>query len=275
VGCARYHKNDAGEYPHYRTVWFYPGVADSAYPNVIYNHFCTLHAHQLTIAKVNGADKVHYPEQAPVAAAALPGPYRGSNSILSRAEHLYQHERATNLSIHYAKMTEGVARKRQKRGDLGQKVDEGEHELVFSDDVELLPAPVATRQCPGVWIESLVGKEDQESGVVEVFGRLTAEGMTNLARALETDESWPFGASCHGALFRNDEKVPWCQVRALGNTTATDTRHHFSLHGGTCTGSTPLESRRCEECQDLLAHLLYIVRARQRRSTSPVVFDCD
>jgi hypothetical protein len=227
VGCARYRKNDAGEYPHYRTVWFYPGVADSAYPNVIYNMFCTLHAHQLTIAKVDAADKVHYPEDAPVAAAALPGPYRGSNSILSRAEHLYQHEQATNRAtqkgiLHDRRVARKRARKMQKRGmkrkltgDVGQRVDEGEYELVFSDDDELLPAPAdkeestATRQCPGVWIESLVGNEDQESGVVEVFGRLTEEGMTNLARALETGESWPFGASCHGALFRNDEKVPW------------------------------------------------------------------
>jgi hypothetical protein len=66
VGCAQWHKNDAGEYPSVTRVYFFPGTAqttDVCAPPVI-NIFCDLHAQDLQVAKKSGSTTTRHPGKA-------------------------------------------------------------------------------------------------------------------------------------------------------------------------------------------------------------------
>jgi hypothetical protein len=58
IGCAQWHKDDAGEYPSVTRVYFFPGdvakTSDVCAPPVI-NIFCDLHARDLQVAKKTGS----------------------------------------------------------------------------------------------------------------------------------------------------------------------------------------------------------------------------
>jgi hypothetical protein len=59
VGCAQWHKNDAGEYPKVTRVYFFPGMSQTsalrAQPAT--NIFCDLHARDLQVASTTGPSK--------------------------------------------------------------------------------------------------------------------------------------------------------------------------------------------------------------------------
>jgi hypothetical protein len=67
VGCAQWHKNDAGQYPSVTRVYFFPGNAantsDVCAPPVI-NIFCDLHARDLQVAKTTASTITRNPRKA-------------------------------------------------------------------------------------------------------------------------------------------------------------------------------------------------------------------
>jgi hypothetical protein len=63
VGCAMWYKNDAGEYPTARRVYFFPGMAKTSdtYAQPVSNIFCDVHALGLQHDKIPGSTTLRYP----------------------------------------------------------------------------------------------------------------------------------------------------------------------------------------------------------------------
>jgi hypothetical protein len=72
VGCAQWHKNDAGEYPSVTRVYFFPGKARTSelYTQPVINIFCDLHARDLQIGKKTESTIVRHPGTGKVLAQA-------------------------------------------------------------------------------------------------------------------------------------------------------------------------------------------------------------
>lgn len=85
VGCARYSKNDDGEYPGCRTVYYYPGGSDGAeWIEPVCNLFCPMHAADLyNPNKLQGM--VHYPPGSKVTVPKQSAAGKKRSSFLRRA----------------------------------------------------------------------------------------------------------------------------------------------------------------------------------------------